>query len=89
MKGRADIYVAFFEAAMWQLRPGGICAFICADRWMLNQYGSDSKWIRRSAGHHIAGAMNSSAAVWCLNASMTQPVSRWPRMSGDTDFLSI
>lgn len=41
MKGRADIYVAFFEAALWQLRPGGVCAFICADRWMLNQYGSE------------------------------------------------
>jgi hypothetical protein len=40
MKGRADIYVAFFEAALWQLQPGGVCAFICADRWMLNQYGS-------------------------------------------------
>lgn len=41
MKGRADIYVAFFEAALQQLQPGGVCAFICADRWMLNQYGSE------------------------------------------------
>ncbi len=40
MKGRADLYVAFFEAALRQLRPDGVCAFICADRWMLNQYGS-------------------------------------------------
>jgi hypothetical protein len=41
MRGRADIYVAFFEAALRQLKPGGVCAFICADRWMLNQYGGE------------------------------------------------
>lgn len=41
MTGRADIYVAFFEAALKQLKPGGVCAYICADRWMLNQYGSE------------------------------------------------
>jgi hypothetical protein len=41
MRGRADLYVAFFEAALHQLKPGGTCAFICADRWMRNQYGSD------------------------------------------------
>lgn len=40
MVGRADIYIAFFEAALKQLAPGGVCAFICADRWMRNQYGS-------------------------------------------------
>ena len=39
MCGRADVYVAFFEAALCQLREGGVCAFICADRWMRNQYG--------------------------------------------------
>lgn len=40
MRGRADLYVAFYEAALAQLRPGGVCAYICADRWMLNDYGS-------------------------------------------------
>ena len=39
MRGRADLYIAFFEAALRQLKPGGACAFICADRWMRNQYG--------------------------------------------------
>ena len=39
MRGRADIYVAFFQAALSQLRPGGVCAYICADRWLLNDYG--------------------------------------------------
>lgn len=41
MRGRADLYVAFFEAALRQLKPHGTCAFICADRWMRNQYGTD------------------------------------------------
>lgn len=41
MRGRADLYVAFFEAALRQLTSNGICAFICADRWMRNQYGAD------------------------------------------------
>jgi hypothetical protein len=40
MRGRADIYVGFFEAALRQLAPNGVCAFICADRWMSNQYGA-------------------------------------------------
>jgi len=40
MTGRADLYVAFYEAALLQLKRNGVCAFICADRWMLNQYGA-------------------------------------------------
>ena len=39
MRGRADIYVGFFEKGLSLLRPGGRLAFICADRWMHNQYG--------------------------------------------------
>lgn len=39
MVGRADIYVGFYEKALSLLKPGGICGFICPDRWMLNQYG--------------------------------------------------
>lgn len=41
MRGRADIYIAFYEAALRQLKPKGVCAFICADRWMFNQYGAE------------------------------------------------
>ena len=41
MRGRADLYIAFFEAALRQLKENGACAFICADRWMRNQYGAD------------------------------------------------
>lgn len=40
MHGRGDIYVGFFERALTMLRPGGRVGFICADRWMRNQYGA-------------------------------------------------
>ncbi|MFH8403013.1 Eco57I restriction-modification methylase domain-containing protein [Streptomyces anulatus] len=39
MGGRADIYVGFFEVALRSLGAEGQVAFICADRWMRNQYG--------------------------------------------------
>lgn len=39
MTGRADLYVGFIEASISLLAPGGRLAFICADRWMRNQYG--------------------------------------------------
>ena len=36
---RADMYVPFFEKSLAQLNPGGKHCFICANRWMKNQYG--------------------------------------------------
>lgn len=39
MGGRSDLYVGFFEVGLRSLRPGGVLGFICADRWMRNQYG--------------------------------------------------
>lgn len=39
MGGRADIYIGFYEVGLRSLKPGGQLAFICADRWMRNQYG--------------------------------------------------
>ena len=40
MRGRADIYVGFFEKGLSMLGSEGRLAFICADRWMHNQYGA-------------------------------------------------
>ncbi len=37
---RADLYVAFIEKSLRLLAPTGILSFICADRWILNKYGS-------------------------------------------------
>jgi adenine-specific DNA-methyltransferase len=39
MGGRADIYIGFYEVGLRSLKPGGRLGFICADRWMRNQYG--------------------------------------------------
>ena len=41
MGGRADLYVGFFEHGLDLLKPGGVLAYICADRWMRNGYGRD------------------------------------------------
>jgi hypothetical protein len=40
MRGRGDIYVGFIERSLRMLAPGGKVGFICADRWMRNQYGA-------------------------------------------------
>jgi hypothetical protein len=40
MRGRGDVYIGFIERALRLLRPGGKVGFICADRWMRNQYGA-------------------------------------------------
>ncbi len=37
---RADLYVAFIEKSLRLLHPEGVLALICADRWILNKYGS-------------------------------------------------
>jgi adenine-specific DNA-methyltransferase len=41
MRGRSDIYVGFIELGLDLLEPAGALGYICADRWMRNQYGSD------------------------------------------------
>ncbi len=40
MRGRCDLYIPFFERGLTSLRDGGSLAFICADRWMRNNYGT-------------------------------------------------
>lgn len=47
MIGRCDIYVAFIEAGLRQLRPHAALGFICADRWMRAAYGAQ---LRRLIG---------------------------------------
>jgi adenine-specific DNA-methyltransferase len=37
---RADLYVAFIERGLDLLKPTGTLSFICADRWILNKYGT-------------------------------------------------
>ena len=53
MRGRADVYVAFYQAALQQLRPGGVCAYVCANRWMLNDYGSALREFITTEGFNV------------------------------------
>ncbi len=55
MRGRGDIYVGFIERSLGILAPGGKIAFICADRWMRNQYGAELRKLvtSRYAVEHI------------------------------------
>ena len=53
MRGRADVYVAFYQAALLQLKPGGVCAYICANRWMLNDYGSALREFITTEGYNV------------------------------------
>ncbi len=39
MTGRSDVYVGFYEVGLRSLKAGGVLGYICADRWMRNQYG--------------------------------------------------
>lgn len=41
MRGRSDVYVGFIELGLDLLAPEGTLGYICADRWMRNQYGAD------------------------------------------------
>lgn len=39
MGGRADVFIGFYDRALDMLADGGVLGFICADRWMHNDYG--------------------------------------------------
>lgn len=39
MRGRADIYIGFYERGLGLLAKDGKLCYICADRWMRNAYG--------------------------------------------------
>ncbi len=75
MRGRADMYIAFFEAALRQLKDGGVCVYICADRWMLNQYGAELR-------HLIASRFNVQTIVEMHNAdAFDADVSAYPAIT--------
>lgn len=59
MRGRADIYIAFYQAALLQLKPHGVCAYICADRWMLNDYGSGLREFITTQGYNVRSVIES------------------------------
>jgi methylase of polypeptide subunit release factors len=42
-KNRSDLYILFIEKGIKSLNENGILSFICADRWLNNQYGISLK----------------------------------------------
>jgi len=42
-KSRSDLYILFIEKGIKSLNKNGILSFICADRWLNNQYGISLK----------------------------------------------
>ncbi len=42
-KNRSDLYIAFLEKGIKSLNKNGVLTFICADRWLNNQYGKTLK----------------------------------------------
>jgi adenine-specific DNA-methyltransferase len=72
MRGRSDIYVGFIERGLDLLRQGGSLGFICADRWMRNQYGSD---LRQLIG--LSYAVDAVIAMHDVNA-FEDAVSAYP-----------
>jgi len=59
MKGRSDIFIGFYERSLALLRPGGHLGFICADRWMRNQYGAPLR--------ELVGRCYSIDAIWQMH----------------------
>ena len=57
MRGRSDFYVGFIERGLSALAPGGTLAFICADRWMRNQYGADLRELITTRGYAVDTVM--------------------------------
>lgn len=76
MGGRADVFIGFIEHAMDMLAPGGRVGFICADRWMRNQYGQRlrEKILRQGFAIDVALTMHDADAF-------VEPVSAYPAVT--------
>lgn len=70
LAGRGDIYVGFWERALTSLKPGGRVAFICADRWMRNSYGSRLReLVGECFGVRVVWSMHDVDAFQCKVSS--------------------
>src|SRR6202007_763876 len=59
MRGRGDIYVGFIERSLRLLKSRGRVGFICADRWMRNQYGADLR--------ELVGSKYAVEHIWTMH----------------------
>jgi adenine-specific DNA-methyltransferase len=79
MTHRADLYVGFFEKGLKMLAPDGTCAFICADRWMLNQYGSRLRELVTLGGFTVEAIIDMHGT-----AAFHSEVLAYPAITGET-----
>ncbi|MBN9742083.1 SAM-dependent methyltransferase [Amycolatopsis sp. A1MSW2902] len=75
MRGRGDIYVGFFERCLSILKADGKVGFICADRWMRNQYGA--------ALRELVSREYSVEQVWTMHGvdAFEEKVSAYPAIT--------
>ncbi len=59
MRGRADIFVGFYEKGLASLKPDGKLGYICADRWMRNAYGAGLR--------ELVGSRYSMQTLWQMH----------------------
>ncbi len=75
MIGRSDIYVGFFEVGLRSLKLGGVLGFICADRWIRNQYG-------RGLRQFVSGAYSVEVLITMHDVdAFHEQVSAYPAIS--------
>ncbi len=75
MRGRADIFIGFFERGLSLLKPEGRLAFICADRWMRNQYGA------RLRSHVVENYAVDNVLVMHDVGAFEEPVAAYPAIT--------
>src|SRR5581483_9523672 len=95
MTGRSDIYVGFFETALSTLRSAGRLGFICADRWMRNQYGrllrrliSDSYDLEFVMSMHDVDAFDTQVAAYPAITVIRRGVQRSAVIADTTSHFS-
>lgn len=48
---RSDLFIAFYEKGLYSLNPEGTLSFLCANRWLKNQYGKNLRVLIKSFFH--------------------------------------
>ena len=78
--GRADIFVGFYEHGLDLLEPEGRLAFICADRWMRNDYGKALRAKVVGSGSEPAFSMDVALVMHAVDAFEAE-VSAYPAIT--------
>lgn len=96
MGGRADLYVGFFEVGLKMLKRKGKLGFICADRWMKNQYGEKLRQLVNSSFSvdatilmHDVDAFEDEVSAYPAISIISRDVQRRSLIANATSHFSI